>query len=81
MYRAVHLETDMVLAIKELPNLVNQEELKKEIDILKKVGSNLAIYNKIYDLFFANWEAVNSMFVFLVFTPEYCMLLWNLPAS
>ncbi len=38
VYRAVHLETDMVLAIKELPNLVNQEELKKEIDILKKVS-------------------------------------------
>lgn len=37
VYRAVHRETDMVIAIKELPNLVNQVELQKEIDILKKV--------------------------------------------
>lgn len=41
VYRAVHRETDMVIAIKELPNLVNQEELQKEIDILKKVRCSL----------------------------------------
>jgi serine/threonine protein kinase len=50
VYRAVHRETDMVIAIKELPNLVNQEELQKEIDILKKVylSIDLSIYLSIY---------------------------------
>jgi serine/threonine protein kinase len=45
VYRAVHCETDMVIAIKELPNLVNQEELQKEIDILKKCShQNIVCY-------------------------------------
>jgi serine/threonine protein kinase/N-acetylneuraminic acid mutarotase len=45
VYRAVHRETDTVMAIKELPNLANQEELQKEIDILKKCShQNIVCY-------------------------------------
>lgn len=62
VYRAVHRETDMVIAIKELPNLVNQEELQKEIDILKKCShQNIVCY-------FGTCQLASSLWILM----DYC---------
>jgi len=45
VYKGVQIETEFVLAIKELPNLENDEGLKREIEILKKCShSNIVSY-------------------------------------
>jgi len=62
VYRAVHRETDMVIAIKELPNLVNQVELQKEIDILKKCShQNIVCY-------YGTCQLANSLWILM----DYC---------
>jgi hypothetical protein len=61
----VHKESGFILAIKDIENIDDDEELKKEIDILKVF------------LFFlidvSEWESILGMP-----TPKYCMLLRNL---
>ncbi|KAL6073584.1 Serine/threonine-protein kinase 4 [Balamuthia mandrillaris] len=45
VYKGVHRETEFVVAIKELPALEDDEDLKKEIDILKKCShDNIVCY-------------------------------------